>query len=119
MNEKERDELMAFLREAMAVREPCDRAAQRLIDQSLSQNPLAVYWLVQQVMGLRLALKAQQARLQSAQTDSSSPPPARSWGSGVLKTALAAGLGAAAGSVLADQAADWIDSAAGDLGLGE
>lgn len=117
MNEKERDELMAFLREAMAVREPCDRAAQRLIDQTLSQNPLAVYWLVQQVIGLRMALKAQQAS-QPAALDATQPA-ARSWGSGVLKTALAASLGAAAGTVLASEAADWLDSASSDLGLGD
>ena len=116
MNEKERDELMAFLREAMAVREPCDRAAQRLIDQTVAQNPLIVYWLVQQVMGLRLALQAQQARPQDAPGDSV-PPAARSWGSGVLKTALAAGLGAAAGTVLAHEAADWLDQAGSDLDL--
>jgi hypothetical protein len=122
MNEKERDELMAFLREAMTVREPCDRAAQRLIDQTLSQNPLAVYWMVQQVMGLRMALKAYQARQQGTQpaaAEAPATPAPRSWGAGVLKTALAAGLGAAAGTVLANEAGDWLDAAASDLDLGE
>jgi hypothetical protein len=121
MNEKERDELMAFLREAMTVREPCDRAAQRLIDQTLAQNPLAAYWLVQQVMGLRLALQAHQARQQGtgpAAVEAAATSP-RSWGSGVLKTALAAGLGAAAGSVLASEAGPWLDAAASDLDLGD
>jgi hypothetical protein len=37
----------------------------------------------------------------------------------VLQTALAAGLGAAAGTVLASEAGDWLDAAASDLGLGE
>lgn len=122
MNEKERDELMDFLREAMTVREPCDRAAQRLIDQTLSQNPLAVYWMVQQVMGLRMALKAHQERQQggpSGAAGAPASPPPRSWGAGVLQTALAAGLGAAAGTVLASEAGDWLDAAASDLGLGE
>ena len=116
MTEKERDELMAFLREAMAVREPCDRAAQRLIDQSLAQNPLAVYWLVQQVMGLRMALRSREPAAQPA-----AQPPARSWGAGVLKTAVAAGLGAglgaAAGTVLASEVSDWMDG--GSEGLGD
>jgi hypothetical protein len=123
MNEKERDELMAFLREAMTVREPCDRAAQRLIDQTLAQNPLAAYWLVQQVMGLRMALKAYQARPQTAQGPigpaAAAPGSAGGWGSGVLKTALAAGLGAAAGTVLASEAGEWLDAAASDLDLGD
>ncbi|MFM7342213.1 MAG: hypothetical protein ACKOCZ_09825 [Betaproteobacteria bacterium] len=114
MNEKERDELMAFLREAMAVRDPCDRAAQRLIDQTVAQNPLIVYWLVQQVMGLRLALQSRT----EATPPGDGAAPARSWGSGVLKTALAAGLGAAAGTVLAHEAADWLDQASSDLDLG-
>jgi hypothetical protein len=37
----------------------------------------------------------------------------------VLKTALAAGLGAAAGTVLASEAGEWLDAAASDLDLGD
>jgi hypothetical protein len=42
-----------------------------------------------------------------------------SWGSGLLKTALAAGLGAAAGTVLASQADSLMDAASSAFDLGD
>lgn len=112
MTADERDELMLFLRELSTAREPVDTAARALILQAIAQNPDVAYRLVQQLMGLRMAIKAQAA----ATPAPAQPAPAGSWGSGLLKTAVAAGLGAAAGTVLADQASSWLSSSDFDLG---
>jgi hypothetical protein len=104
MTSQERDELMKFLRELSTSREPVDAGATNLIAQAVAQNPSVGYRLVQQIMALRTAAPAQ--------ADSPSI-----WGSGLLKTALAAGLGAAAGTVLADQASSWLST--DDLDLGD
>ncbi|MEI7783152.1 MAG: hypothetical protein WCK08_02120 [Betaproteobacteria bacterium] len=114
MTGQERDELMRFLRDLSTSREPVDAGATNLIAQAVAQNPNVGYRLVQQIMALRMALGAQ------APT-ASSPAPAQAdspsiWGSGLLKTALAAGLGAAAGTVLADQASSWLGGDDFDLG---
>ncbi len=111
MTADERDELMLFLRELSTAREPVDAAARALILQAIAQNPDLAYRLVQQLMGFRMAIRAQAAAAPPAQ-----PAPAGSWGSGLLKTAVAAGLGAAAGTVLADQASSWLSSSDFDLG---
>lgn len=116
MTSDERDELMLFLRELSIVREPVDSAARALILQSIAQNPDVAYRLVQQLMGLRLAMRAQ-ANQPAAKPTPAQPEPAGAWSSGLLKTALAAGLGAAAGAVLADQASSWLSS--DDLDLGD
>ena len=111
MNAQERDELMLFLRELSTTREPVDTGARALILQAIAQNPDVAYRLVQQLMGVRMAAKAQAA----AQSAAPQPEAASTWGSGLLKTAVAAGLGAAAGTVLADQAMSWLESGL-DLG---
>ncbi len=113
MTAQERDELMQFLRELSTSREPVDPAVRELVAQAVTQNPNVGYRLVQQVMGLRMALRAQ---------TQAAPAPAEvagSWGSSVLKVAVAAGLGAAAGTVLADQTASWLASAAEDADPGD
>ena len=116
MTAQERDELMQFLRELSTSREPVDPAVRELVAQAITQNPNVGYRLVQQVMGLRMALKAQ------PQTTAAPAPAAEvpgSWSSSVLKVAVAAGLGAAAGTVLADQAVSWLASSADDTDPGD
>lgn len=113
MTGQERDELMQFLRELSTSREPVDPGAATLIAQAVAQNPGVGYRLVQQVMALRMVLQTQGP--QTAPAPQAQAPSA--WGNGLLKTALAAGLGAAAGTVLADQAASWLGS--DDLDLGD
>ncbi len=115
MTSQERDELMKFLRELSTSREPVDAGATNLIAQAVAQNPSVGYRLVQQIMALRMALGTQAP-------SSAIPAPAQAgspsiWGSGMLKTTLAVGLGAAAGTVLADQANSWLGS--DDLDLGD
>jgi len=114
MTADERDELMLFLSELSTAREPVDAAARALILQAIAQNPDLAYRLVQQLMGFRMAIRAQAAAAPPAQ-----PVPAGSWGSGLLKTAVAAGLGAAAGTVLADQAVSWLASSGDDTDPGD
>lgn len=119
MTSDERDELMRFLRELSTSREPVDAGARELIAQAMAQNPSVGYRLVQQVMGLRMALAAAQGASGTAQASpaQSAAPQAASgsaWSTGLVKTALAAGLGAAAGGVLADQASSWLDADASD-----
>ena len=121
MTADERDELMRFLRELSTSREPVDPGARELIAQAIAQNPSVGYRLVQQVMGLRMALQSYQ---QAPSAAAASPQPAapvepNSWGSGLLKTALAAGLGAAAGTVLASQADSLMDAASSAFDLGD
>jgi hypothetical protein len=120
MTSDERDELMRFLRELSTSRDPVDPGARELIAQAIAQNPSVGYRLVQQVMGLRMALQSYQ---QAPSAAAASPQPAapvepNSWGSGLLKTALAAGLGAAAGTVLASQADSLMDAASSAFDLG-
>jgi hypothetical protein len=115
MTPQERDELMQFLRELSTSREPVDPAVRELVAQAVAQNPNVGYRLVQQVMGLRMALRAQTP---SAPVPAA-PEVAGSWSSSVLRVAVAAGLGAAAGTVLADQAASWLGSAAEDTDPGD
>jgi hypothetical protein len=117
MTAQERDELMQFLRELSTSREPVDPAVRELVAQAVTQNPNVGYRLVQQVMGLRMALRA---KTQAAPAPAPAPAEvAGSWGSSVLKVAVAAGLGAAAGTVLADQAASWLASSAEDADPGD
>ena len=115
MTAQERDELMQFLRELSTSREPVDPAVRELVAQAVTQNPNVGYRLVQQVMGLRMALRTQT----QAAPAPVAPEVAGSWGSSVLKVAVAAGLGAAAGTVLADQAASWLASSAEDADPGD
>jgi|LauGreDrversion4_2_1035121.scaffolds.fasta_scaffold288515_2 hypothetical protein len=115
MTAQERDELMQFLRELSTSREPVDPAVRELVAQAVTQNPNVGYRLVQQVMGLRMALRAQ---TQAAPAPAAAEV-AGSWGGSVLKVAVAAGLGAAAGTVLADQAASWLASSAEDADPGD
>ena len=119
MTSDERDELMRFLRDLSTSREPVDPGARELIAQAIAQNPSVGYRLVQQVMGLRMALQSYQG---ASGATTASPQPAapvepNRWGSGLLKTALAAGLGAAAGTVIAGQLDSWLDGDTPDLGL--
>ena len=114
MTGQERDELMRFLRELSTSREPVDAGATNLIAQAVAQNPNVGYRLVQQIMALRMALGAQAPTPTSAPAAQADSPSI--WGSSLLKTALAAGLGAAAGTVLADQASSWLSSDELDLG---
>ena len=113
MTSQERDELMKFLRELSTSREPVDAGATNLIAQAVAQNPSVGYRLVQQIMALRMALGAQAPTPTSAPAAQADSPSI--WGSSLLKTALAAGLGAAAGTVLADQATSWLSSDDADL----
>lgn len=120
MTADERDELMRFLRELSISREPVDAGARELIANAMAQNPNVGYRLVQQVMGLRMALAAAQAASGSAPNPAAAGPASQpategAWRSGLVKTALAAGLGAAAGVVLADEASSWLDAGASDL----
>jgi hypothetical protein len=115
MTAQERDELMQFLRELSTSREPVDPAVRELVAQAVTQNPNVGYRLVQQVMGLRMALRAQTQAVPAP----SAAEVAGSWGGSVLKVAVAAGLGAAAGTVLADQAASWLASSAEDADPGD
>jgi len=115
MTSQERDELMKFLRELSTSREPVDAGATNLIAQAVAQNPNVGYRLVQQIMALRMALGTQAPSLSTAAPVQADAPSI--WGSGMLKTALAVGLGAAAGTVLADQASSWLSS--DDLDLGD
>jgi hypothetical protein len=117
MTAQERDELMQFLRELSTSREPVDPAVRELVAQAVTQNPNVGYRLVQEVMGLRMALRAQTRAVSTP-----APAPAEvagSWGASVLKVAVAAGLGAAAGTVLADQAASWLASSTEDADPGD
>lgn len=117
MTAQERDELMQFLRELSTSREPVDPAVRELVAQAITQNPNVGYRLVQQVMGLRMALKAR-TQTTAAPTTAAAEVPG-SWGSSVLKVAVAAGLGAAAGTVLADQAVSWLASSGDDTDPGD
>jgi hypothetical protein len=121
MTSDERDELMRFLRDLSTSREPVDPGARELIAQAIAQNPSVGYRLVQQVMGLRMALQSYQSApgATPASPQRTAPVEPNSWGSGLLKTALAAGLGAAAGTVLASQADSWLDAASSSLDLGD
>ncbi len=119
MTSDERNELMRFLRELSTSREPVDPGARELIAQAIAQNPSVGYRLVQQVMGLRMALQSYQNAPAAAAARPAAPVEPNSWGSGLLKTALAAGLGAAAGTVLASQADSWLDAAGSALDLGD
>lgn len=121
MTSDERDELMRFLRDLSTSREPVDPGARELIAQAIAQNPSVGYRLVQQVMGLRMALQSYQVQGGTAAASAPGQPPAAApsalWSSGLLKTAVAAGLGAAAGTVIAGQLDSWLDGDTPDLGL--
>ena len=118
MTAQERDELMQFLRELSTSREPVDPAVRELVAQAITQNPNVGYRLVQQVMGLRMALRTQTQAPAAPAAPAAAEVPG-SWGGSVLKVAVAAGLGAAAGAVLADQAASWLTSSADDADPGD
>lgn len=117
MTAQERDELMQFLRELSTSREPVDPAVRELVAQAVTQNPNVGYRLVQEVMGLRMAMKAR-TQTTAAPTPTAAEVPG-SWGSSVLKVAVAAGLGAAAGTALADQAVSWLASSGDDTDPGD
>ena len=121
MNVEERNELMQLLRELSTSRDPVDAGARELIAQAIAQNPNVGYRLVQQLMGLRMALQSYQSQANKAPAASQGATPAQpsSWGSGLLKTAVAAGLGAAAGTVLASQVDSWVDAAGSALDTGD
>ena len=77
--------------------------------------------LAEKALDDQRAMLEEVAALGAQAPASAIPAPAQAdspsiWGSGLLKTALAAGLGAAAGTVLADQASSWLSSDELDLG---
>jgi len=103
MNAQERDQLLKFLASLRQTATPTkDAVAQQIIQDSIGQQPDALYLLVQRSLALQLALDAALNKIKANESDPSlvqEKSDQGHWKAGLLAQVAAATLGSTVGAV--------------------